>query len=556
MRSRGSAFRPTLPTRFRQRGASAVFVGISMVASIAALGMALDLGRLYYTHRDLQLMADMAALDAARAAGGCMGKVDDRQGAAAGEAASSLQRNGGSLAYLSGGAVELGREGRLSGVRTFIPDTSTRADSVRVTLRRPLPAKLVPIFSSGPGGTMTVTAAATMRPIVSFDVGSGLANVNSPVVNDILGRLLGVNASVGVLDLGGLANVNVSLGDLAAATNAGSVQNFLDTQTTAPALLSAIADALSGTTDAAVRTTLSALATGGDAASSVVPSEILGVRAGGAADDALVNVGTLVTELSDSTDGTSLLDATLPVNLPLLGPGNVAIHLVELPRPAIGPPLTDASGAPQTVANTAQGTIIAGFSPRLTSGVQANLKMYAQVAAASGGVADLECSQRGRPDAIVAIDTQLSAARFGIGDLVDLRSPDPGPVTIIELDPVTHFGITARINFDFRADRSERLTFEGPFPAPPQVVGTDVGAALEGAIDNLELGLTGPAPTPRLQALAATALTTVEPEVKMLFKQLARNALTPAADVLGASLGTAQVTVRSVTVDPPAIYAR
>src|SRR6266852_1134771 len=109
LRSPQGQWATTFGRRSSSRGAAAVFVAISLVASIAALALTLDLGRLYFTHRDLQLMADMAALDAARSAGGCLGSIDDAQGAAAGEAAASVQRNGGQLSYLTAGAVELGR---------------------------------------------------------------------------------------------------------------------------------------------------------------------------------------------------------------------------------------------------------------------------------------------------------------------------------------------------------------------------------------------------------------------------------------------------------------
>jgi uncharacterized membrane protein len=544
-------------SKARQRGASAVFVAISMVASIAALGMALDLGRLYYTHRDLQLLVDMAALDAARSAGGCLGKVQDRQGSAAGEAATSLQRNGASLAYLTAGSVEIGRQETQGGVRTFVPDETPRADSVRVTLRRPLPAKLVPMFSTGRGGTMTVTAAANMRPIVSFDVGSGLAGINSPVANNVLGGLLGTgNVGVGVLDVNGLASANVTLGDLSEAANAGTVQDFLDTQTTAPQLLSAIADALSGTSDAAVRTTLSALANGSDASHAVVPRQVLGVPAGGTADDAVVSVGSLVTAIAESDASNNLLKVTLPLKVPLLGDGEITVRLVELARPAIGPALTDSAGNPQTVANTAQGIITATFHPQVANGIKANIQVFAQVAAASGALADLACSQRGRPHSTVAITTETTAGRFGIGDLVDLRAPDPGPVMIVDLGG--GFGVTAEMSVSLGDASEQRLTFDGPFPAPPQVVGNDPSEILQGAIDNahLKLHLTGRAPTEAIQKIGDNLVASLEPILKDLVGQVARDVITPAADALGADLGTARVTVHSVSVDQPVIYAR
>jgi hypothetical protein len=102
------------------------------------------------------------------------------------------------------------------------------------------------------------------------------------------------------------------------------------------------------------------------------------------------------------------------------------------------------------------------------------------------------------------------------------------------------------------------MTFEGPFPAPPQTIGSNPGDVLESAIDNTDINveLTGKAPTPALQALGNNLVETLKPELKMLMKQVAEQVLEPAANAVGADLGMATVTVRSVSVDQPVVYAR
>lgn len=59
-------------SRQRQRGAAAVFVAISLIALLASVALAIDTGRLYSAQRNLQRLADLAAMDAARVAGGCL----------------------------------------------------------------------------------------------------------------------------------------------------------------------------------------------------------------------------------------------------------------------------------------------------------------------------------------------------------------------------------------------------------------------------------------------------------------------------------------------------
>lgn len=558
MLRRQSGLRST--SRSRQRGASAVFVAISMVASMAAIGMALDLGRLYFTHRDLQLLADMAALDAARARGGCMGQTDDPAGAAAGEAAASLQRNGASLAYLTAGAVEIGREERIGGVRTFVSDNSTRADSVRVTLRRPIPARLVPIFSAGPGGTMSVSAAANMRPIVSFDVGSNLANVGNGIPGQVLPALFGTGGGVQVLGPGGLASATVTLGDLAVAANAGSVQDFLDTETTAPALLDAIAGALGGTTDAAVKTTLAALANGGDTSHTVLPRELLGVPAGSTADDAILSVGTLVSALGEAANGDNLLNLTLPVNVPLLGQGQLGLRLVELARPAIGPPISDAGGNPLTSANTAQGVVTASFDLGRVLDADVSVKVFAELAAASGAVASLQCSQRGRPHPSVNIDTRTSAIRFGIGDLTDLRTGGPGFVTVAKLAP--NLELQAMVDVRVGNEGEQTLTFEGPFPAAPQVIGPDPSELLSNSVQesDVKFQLSGGGALAALPEDVLNRVSLLEdalrPALVNAAQKVGQNAIAPALTALGATLGSAEVNVHSISIEQPVVYAR
>src|SRR5687768_17032070 len=94
----------------RQRGASAILVAVLLFALLSALLAALDVGRLYFAQRELQKLANLAALDAARAVGGCHGAVADPAGTAAAAARASIGANDANVAILdhSLSAVELG----------------------------------------------------------------------------------------------------------------------------------------------------------------------------------------------------------------------------------------------------------------------------------------------------------------------------------------------------------------------------------------------------------------------------------------------------------------
>ena len=555
--------------RKRQRGAAAVFVALSLTASLAALALTLDLGQLYFAHRDLQRMADMAALDASRAAGGCLGEVDDPFAAANAEAGASVVRNGGQLPYLTAGSVQIGREVNRGDVRTFVPDDGSDADSVRVTLRRPFPARLIPLFtSSSPDGALAVSAAAKLRPIVSLDVGSTLAQVNSPVLNNLLGSMLGSRSLVlSVGSFQGLFDASVKLGDLRLGANAGSVEEFLNTEISAPGFLDAISQALSAGTDAVVRTTLDALATGADASRRVLPRDVLGVPAGGAADDAIVNVGALVTALAQAANGSNLISIPLDLNLPpLIGATSITIRLIELARPAIGPATSDGEGVPQTFARTAQ-ALIQVTAPLLpVLGNPVTLSVFTQVADAGAGVTGLSCAQRGRPQPSVMVDARTNIGTAGVGDYLDINTQFPSivPATLVKLNLL---GVPLRIKAKAVASLGEAdtrsLVFDGPFPSAPQTIGTSPGEALaramEDAASNVSLsveGLPGGALNAPLNQALQPLLTALAPQIAAALRELDQAALQPLLEGLGVSAGAAQVRVRSVVADQPVLFAR
>src|SRR5688500_14361779 len=92
----------------RQRGASMILTGISLVALVSALVSALDVGNMYSAQRQLQRQTNMAALDASRVVSGCAGPTDDILAHARQVAQTAITRNYGSEAVLGNGALQIG----------------------------------------------------------------------------------------------------------------------------------------------------------------------------------------------------------------------------------------------------------------------------------------------------------------------------------------------------------------------------------------------------------------------------------------------------------------
>lgn len=245
----------------RQRGAVAVFVGIAMLALLSGLMLAIETGRAYSAHRQLQKAATLAALDAARLVSGCNGTTAT-QAALDTQVNSTLAANNygsvaGITAVTEAGTIQtITTNGVLQ--RSLLPTTFSVANAVRVTLTSPLPTQIIPLFQTG--GTMRVSATATQDAQGSLRVGSGLADVN--VSKSLLSALLGGNVSVA--DFTGLANVSLTSTQLATAlgvnvTDLANVTSLNKTVVLGTAL-SGLSSALGSTVSQQVRDSLQNLA--------------------------------------------------------------------------------------------------------------------------------------------------------------------------------------------------------------------------------------------------------------------------------------------------------
>jgi Predicted membrane protein len=138
-----------------QKGAAAVFVAIVLVALVGIIVVGIDIGRLYYGQRSLQRDANLAALEGARALGGCNnGGVVGTSAQVTSAVQNSLTTNlarggpgdpgyGSPLSLLSGvnGAppVEIGTTTTQGTTRLFVPGSASDRASTRCasTSRRP-----------------------------------------------------------------------------------------------------------------------------------------------------------------------------------------------------------------------------------------------------------------------------------------------------------------------------------------------------------------------------------------------------------------------------------
>ncbi|WP_020651190.1 pilus assembly protein TadG-related protein [Solimonas variicoloris] len=339
--------------RRHQRGAAAVFVAVSIVTLLIAALLAIEVGRLYFGHRELQRMANLAALDAARVASGCNRDTLPTQNEIDSAVQASLLRNAGSSGVPASNA-EVGRittdrsQGLGSGVSRYlvpvdIADASAMRDAhgVRVTLTQPFPSQLIPLFTPSTGN-MVASATAEQTALGSLRIGTTLLSLNDGVVNGLLSALLGGSVSIGAVGYRGIAGVNLTVEQLALAlgVDVKDLSDLTALNAHAPILsnvLNNLLGALGTTVSAEVRDSLQNLA-GHTTNNTPIPLGAILQPVGAVASGIpFVNLGDLLMALALAANADPSGSATpiaIPgLNLSLLGVNlNVFLQVLEPPQ--------------------------------------------------------------------------------------------------------------------------------------------------------------------------------------------------------------------------------
>lgn len=360
-----------------QRGAVAIWVGVSIVALLTAAFLAIETGRLYYAQRDLQRLASLSAMAGTQVASGCSGaNADGSLGSLAAVTAvveSFIQANGGLSSYLTGingtDPIELGTMTRQDNLLVFqaLPEGDLRINAVRVNLSRPQPTPFIGFLTGE--GTLQASATAQQPLLGTFTVGSTLVTLDttqSALLNPLLQGLLcpapgsaSCAAAINISAVGyqELAGVGVSLPQLGTAVGVDvkDVSDLLELKTQTPLLntvLSGLTTSLSGT----VSGTVAALLTNLAAASAGNPNEIpLGNLLAGidtvAGAVPFVNLLDLILALGEAATADpsgSIKPIALPVEVKIPGVASLKTFI------KIGEPAQPGGGRPGATAHTAQ----------------------------------------------------------------------------------------------------------------------------------------------------------------------------------------------------------
>lgn len=202
----------------RQRGAIGLMATLTLAMALVFALVVIDSGRLYLEKRNLQRVADMAALEAATRGGDCSAGAT-----ATAYANASAQRNGFAIPSdrrtldVACGALTLDDDN----LRVFGNDNS-KSEAIRVVashvVTQSLAGGIGALFGGAPAGstlTMRATAVAALPPpLASLTIRSTALTFDSSkaaITSLLFGGLLGGNVSISAAGWNGLVNSNISL---------------------------------------------------------------------------------------------------------------------------------------------------------------------------------------------------------------------------------------------------------------------------------------------------------------------------------------------------------
>jgi len=549
-------------SRQRERGASLLLAALFMVIAVLCLTLVIDTARLYVEKRKLQRIADLTALDVAMRGGLCgSGLLTDAQALAQ----TSAARNGYTTSLTSSpNAVELGYLTTASGVRSFVSSTTQR-EVVHVRVTRTVASSLLAGGFFGSNVLLMADATARRSPLATISAGTTLLSVNStqsPVLNGLLGGLLGSSLSLTAVQYDGIAKAKVSLlailnqaGLLTAQANVGSVSDLLNTTITSKQLINA---------------TLDVLTSQGVAGASVMKTQLLSMPAVNLrlGDVLAIDSTGVVTQASQLSGNVSALDmivataqtinqnSAVNVALGLTGLTNAQLRVIDPKRTAVGPPGLDLSGNWRTEVKESQVKLTLDIAPSLL-GLLGTTPISLSVDSATGKahVTSMNCRTASDTATNVKVGADTSAATVKLGQ--SGNTANPVDFTIANVNVLGLIGAKVKAQLQLTSNVANSTNLSYTFPVSNEATDLPATVTLGGGYDvtsalNTQLAISSVQTcvtvivevcTPQVGGAATTVANTVLP---LLVTPLVNLALTP---VLNTVLPLMGVRIGSIDVD-------
>ncbi|BCL77103.1 hypothetical protein JHS3_28390 [Jeongeupia sp. HS-3] len=390
-----------------QSGSMAIAItGILIFVAVFAMG-ALDIGRMYAEKRELQKVADLAAMAAAQS----LFRAPEAA-ALANASNNGFVPDATHILALTTGHWQPGQTGALS---------ASPVDAARVVVSN----TAFRLFFLP--GTQLISAEATAisSAYAAFTVGSGLAKIDNSkqgALNSLLSALLGRPISLSVASYQALANTSLSIGQLAAALAVGGYEQLIDTQVSYEQLRLAMVNALSTQSPATAVLLQTLNLTSGGANFHLIDTPDhrgllnLDIADKTAAMNAQLSVLDLLNTSLQQSNRNHFLDLGQQIDLPLgvaRITADIGLTLIEPPVLAAGQPGKDSQGNWRTQAQTAQTRLglTLSIKPLLLPAIEVPLTLT--VASATAWLESMQCTNSG---ADVVIGVRPSIACQGSGN--------------------------------------------------------------------------------------------------------------------------------------------
>jgi uncharacterized membrane protein len=411
---------------------------------------------------------------------------------------------------------------------------------------------------------IAATAIATRPAEAAFSIGSRLLSLEGGIINAILGKMLGGNVSLTVMDYRSLADVNIDLlkfmDQLAveADIEAGTYQQVLDADLTAGKVLSAMAETARNDSHIDAAEALDDLA---HALSSTTPVDLARLLNVGKAANAeigtssqyglaaAVNALQMVNTLALVSNGTHQVDVNLGATIPGLTNTQLSVVIGEPPQGTSWITVGEKGAFVRTAQTRIKLTVEVGGTGLLAA-TKIKLPIFVDIAYAEGRLSAITCGATPASHS-VTIATQPGILNAWIGDVTNFTAvndtPSVNTAEIVNLAGVVRVTANAHINSGNMT--AENLVFSGTDIAShvyKTAVTQDYSQSLASSLVN-QVTLTAKVlnlpdllgiVANQYKALVRTLLTPVTPTLDTI--------LYTTLTTLGIRLGEADVTVHGV----------
>lgn len=206
------AYKPL--SKHQQRGAFSILGGASILVALSVLALVLDTGRLHFEQRNLQKVADMAALESVSRleTGACFAEPDNAQAFAV----ENAERNKFTVSDSKSIKVNCATVDSSTGIR--VVTASAGGAAVQVIASNTVATSLIvqtgSLFNSNLNPKTTLSASATAQkqePSAAFSVGSELLRLEDKALLGTLLRTIGLSAdNLSVLNSRGLVDAKIT----------------------------------------------------------------------------------------------------------------------------------------------------------------------------------------------------------------------------------------------------------------------------------------------------------------------------------------------------------